>query len=491
MKTLKNLVLVSLFILLFGSAAGAQEYIFRYKEDAVMPLSADFEHEHIARSFYSSDDETELQRLFEAGVIEYYVPDAEVWLMDDASDPQFINKQKDYEFKWTNAVGVVNNGRYDGRGVRVGIIDTGLAGGHEDIDYTKVVATRDITVEKETDNGAFDVTDYQGHGTAVAGVIAAKTNNNIGVSSLAPGVELVIVKAFAGSSKSTSVKYLISGLDYAAAQGCDVINMSVGTEGYDNPNTAIRVMREMIDEISAEGVIVIAAAGNHNTEADQARYKDIESPLMYPGAFENVISVAAINNDGDYTVFSYHNKMVDIAACGESVTVLNWSNTTGTFPQSGTSFSSPYVASVAALVKQIDPDIDVNGFRELLAETAIDAGDPGWDIHYGYGIVNVGKIMDRLLGPDIEVGSITPDGRYKFTSQIVNNGFDRYELMDIWCVEDEDGTQYNTRVETTVVEPRSSVKSESYRGMLTVKHMVWSREDLEPLCPAEEHETGF
>ena len=490
MKFVKSLFLTGLMALLFCSAAYAQDYIFRYRDGLVMPMSLEMEQNHLSGAIYLSDDEEELRRLYEAGVIEYYGPDATVELMDVADDLGY-ERQRGYEYRLTNAIGVVNNGIYNGSGVKVGIIDTGIVNGHPDINYSKIVGRRDVTA-KENDPKANvnDVTDYQGHGTMVAGMISAVTNNACGLSSLASGADLMVIKAFPGNSNTTAVSNLILGLDYAIRQGCDVINMSVGAKEDANNAAAIKSMKEIIDNAANRGIIVVAAAGNHDSTTNNKNDLNKDSPFMYPGAFNNVISVASVDSNGSYSSFSYHNSFVDVAACGGSVHVLDFKNLapSGYKTDSGTSFSSPYMASVAALVKQIEPEADVNRFRSLLQATSQDMGAPGWDTFYGFGIVNVGKIMDTLLGRKITVSGISFDSEsFTASATITNSGFDSYTVTDIWASSSDGFPQYNQKTAAVELAPRS-VNTSQYTSLDTVTHMVWFKDSLEPLCPADRYE---
>lgn len=488
MKFLKSILLTGLFSLILCGTAGAQDFIFKYSDNVVMPMSMEMEQDHLSGSFYLSDDEAELRRLLEAGIIEYYGPDAEVRLMDAANDAGYA-RQRNYEFKITNSVGVVNNGTYDGRGVRVGIIDTGLAAEHPDIDYSKVVAKRNVTVDANEPE-AEDVTDYWGHGTNVAGVIAAATDNETGLSSLAHGADLVIIKAFSGKpsgssgeSATTSVSVLLKAIDYAVNQGCEIINMSSGFPMNSGNKVAAQSMEVTINNAYQKGVIFVASAGNYSSERNDP---NADSPLLYPAAFPNTISVASVDNTGNCSTFSYHNKMVDVTACGTGVSLLTAAG--GTSTGSGTSFSAPFVASVAALVKQIEPQCDTDRFRALLAATAQDAGEPGRDTFYGFGIVNVGRLMDRLLGRRISVSEVSYDPE-TFTANaiITNSGFDSYRIKDIWKIisNTDGGSQSVVRTETVDLAPRSDVIV-NRTSIHDISHMVWMADSLEPLCPVSD-----
>lgn len=506
MKFLKSFLIANIFAMLLCAAAMAEGYIFKYSEDVyargdVMPMSVESGQRQLYDEFYYSEDEDELKRLLEAGIIDYYGPDCDVWLMDDTNDPD-SDLQAAYELNVANAVSVVNNGKYDGRGVTVGIIDTGLKPGLADIDYTHVKAQRDITPGAKNPD---DATDIIGHGTAVTGIVAAVTNNGVAVSSLAPGVDLVVIKVFPDRAVSdpeygaTSVSNLLLGLQYAEEQGCDVINMSVGTlESSSNKNT-LNSMNIIIDRLSAKGTIVVASAGNHDKSHPQNHKQD--SPMMYPAAFDNVISVSSVGLDGSYASYTYHNSQVDIAAPGggggtnDGVTVLDFNSVTGTKSQQGTSFASPLVAAAAALTKQVareqGGDVDIAEFKSLLAETAVDVGEPGRDKYYGYGVLNVGGLMDRMLGNELVVQTelrLEKLGNNNvLVCEVTNNGFDIVEVMDIWYL--DDGNQGGMDIRDPGILPRgTAVLTMQLNPFYKTVHMLWDPETLEPLCKKQIYE---
>ncbi len=490
MKMIKYLIsaAAALTLLMLSAGAEASGFIFKYSDDAPQPPVFDFEAEYFDMNIYFTDDEAGILRLAEKGYIDYYERDAEVSLPDDPvpevspaalpNDGIRAEHQMNYEFKLTNALGILNNNiavgdspSLRGQGVRVGVIDTGIGQNHPDINYEKVTQY-DVFTRKAVAN------DTKGHGTAVAGVIAAVTDNEIGLASLAPEAELVVVKVYQDGVQTTSTSNILKGIQYAVAEGCDVINISSGMGEIND--TGFRSMGEYIDKISEEyGIIVIASAGNHDEKRDPDPYPS-DSELSYPAAWENVISVAAIDDSGNRAWFSYHNMEVDTTACGLNVQVLTRTGGYGT--NSGTSFSAPFISSVAALVKQIDRSVDVNRFRTLLELTSVDVGQKGKDASFGYGIVDVGAMIDYLLDAanSISVGEIQQSDS-EFSVTVVNSANEPVELIDSWS-SDFNG-QASSESRTVTVQPGENVLT--YSGMGDIRHFVWLKESIRPLCPVQ------
>jgi len=169
-----------------------------------------------------------------------------------------------------------------GRGVTVGIIDTGVAD-HPDL----AVAGGENTVQGERpdqwrDNGA-------GHGTHVAGIVAARGRKGSGVRGLAPAVKLRSYRVFGKGSEGASNFAILKAIDRAVADGCDLINMSLGGPQPDDATSAA------IADARAQGVLVIAAAGN-----------DGRGPVNYPGAEQLAIGVSAMGRTGTFPGDSTH-----------------------------------------------------------------------------------------------------------------------------------------------------------------------------------------
>ncbi len=220
-----------------------------------------------------------------------------------------------------------------------------------------------------------DPMDVLGHGTHVAGIIAAVTNNSIGVAGVCPQCKIMATRLIyqdindAGLLIETDFEVAIL---YAVDNGADVINMSIGHEA-----ALIDLVDGIIEELhfaDAAGVVLVAAAGNFGTNEE-----------VYPAAFEEVIAVAATNRNNQRAWFSSYGDWVDISAPGESILSLLPNN--GYAYKSGTSMSAPHVAGVAALLKSVNPALGSQEIKQLLYDGSIPFNPPS-NVPIGSGIVN-------------------------------------------------------------------------------------------------------
>jgi thermitase len=212
--------------------------------------------------------------------------------------------------------------------IRIAILDTGVDQDHEDL--AKIVANKNFTSSSTVD-------DRYGHGTHVAGIAAASTNNSKGVAGLGYNCAIMNGKVL-GDTGSGSYSGIASGIIWAADNGAKVINMSLG--GTSSSST----LQQAVDYAWNKGVVVVAAAGNSNTSA-----------MFYPAAYTNCIAVAATEQNDARASFSNYGNWVDVAAPGVSIysTLPNHSNSIGGTNYgslSGTSMASPLVAGLAGLV---------------------------------------------------------------------------------------------------------------------------------------------
>ncbi|AXR07871.1 S8 family serine peptidase [Salinimonas sediminis] len=252
------------------------------------------------------------------------------------------------------------------------VIDTGYNRGHADLPNTNG------GVSGNANNSAVGnwYNDGNGHGTHVAGTIAAYDNSQ-GVVGVYPGVDLHIVKIFDDNGTWTYASDIVGAIDQCKSAGANVVNMSLGGAGSSSAENA--AMQGFADD----GILLVAAAGN-----------DGNSSQSYPASYDAVMSVAAVDSNANHASYSQYNSAVEIAGPGSSVYSTYPTNTYATL--SGTSMATPHVVGAAALVWSYFPQCSNTQIRSALNATAQDRGASGRDNYYGYGIVKVANAVDYL-----------------------------------------------------------------------------------------------
>lgn len=270
---------------------------------------------------------------------------------------------------------------FAGDNVRVAVIDSGVNAEHEDL-KSRVVAQEnfshsDTSVSDPSLIDPNNVADKNGHGTMVAGIVAAQTGNHAGIAGIS-NADLVSLKVVDGKNGSTL--YMIRAIKAAVDKyHCDVINMSLTFNSY------LSSVKEAIDYALSKGVIVVAANGNTSSTVtdENGNINFVRYPAGYPG----VIGVGSVDKTKKHYSSSAANESVDVCAPGRSVSSTVLSGGYGT--NTGTSFASPHVAGAAALLKGILPKLTGEQFQVLIQETSSDLGTAGWDEKYGYGLLNI------------------------------------------------------------------------------------------------------
>ncbi len=215
--------------------------------------------------------------------------------------------------------------RSKGDGVTVAILDSGVDATHPDL-AGKVTANLDMT----------DVHDGSGtHGTHVAGIAAATTNNGVGVAAVGWNVSLLSIKVL-DVEGSGFTSWVINGIDEAVNRGAKVINLSLATTIFEQQ------LQDAVNRAYSRGVLVVAAAGNNDDQGGTST-----SP-KYPAAMNHVLSVAATVESGAVAPFSRRGPLVDLAAPGNGLVTTTTGG--GYTVASGTSVASPMVAGAAALL---------------------------------------------------------------------------------------------------------------------------------------------
>ncbi|MGB7062106.1 MAG: S8 family serine peptidase [Candidatus Zixiibacteriota bacterium] len=290
---------------------------------------------------------------------------------------------------WTNPGEIPDNGRDDDHN---GFVD----------DFYGWDFSGNTAESIEEDN---DPTDYYGHGTHCAGIVAGAGDNGIGISGVSTPCKIMAIKSFPNALFSLSAKSIV----YAADMGCDVINMSWG-----GPLPS-RVIEDALDYAVDRGVLPIAAAGNSGGE-----------DRFYPASLPQAFSVGASNSDDEVTHFSTYGDHIEVVAPGEDILSLRADNTdmyaqggaSGIEPNvyivnsayylcNGTSMASPCAVGVAAYILAASPGISNQRVKAIIEQSADDiifpyGGDslysPGKDIYSGHGRVNLNSALQLLSG---------------------------------------------------------------------------------------------
>lgn len=245
--------------------------------------------------------------------------------------------------------------------VVIAVLDSGVDFTHEDL------------VNKGT--GALD--DYR-HGTQVAGVVTANTNNATGLAGVCPLCQIMSVKVLsstgAGSDSTVAV-----GIIQAADNGAKVINLSLG--GYATTTT----MNNAVNYAWNKGVVIVGAGGNDNT-----------SMSFYPAAHSNVVAVGATSYHEGKAVYSNYGSWLDISAPGDDIytTLMNG----GYEYISGTSLAAPHVAALAGLIFSAKPGLTNQQVVDIITSSADDLGAAGKDDYFGYGRINAYKALQMATG---------------------------------------------------------------------------------------------
>ncbi|MDX1250787.1 MAG: S8 family serine peptidase [Gammaproteobacteria bacterium] len=245
-----------------------------------------------------------------------------------------------------------------GNGVTVAILDTGVDPNHPDL------AGQMVAGWNMYDNNS-DSSDVHGHGTQVAGVVAASSNNSQGVASIAWQAKVMPVR-ISQPDGYASLSTIANGLIWAADNGARVANISYGVSGSAAVQSAAQYMRN-------KGGVVVVAGGNSGVYDATA-----------PNA--TMISVAATNSSDTRPSWSTYGEFIDISAPGAGI----WTTAKGGgySAPSGTSFASPATAGVVTLIKSANPALSPAQVEDILKSTADDLGTAGYDTYYGHGRIN-------------------------------------------------------------------------------------------------------
>ncbi len=337
--------------------------------------------EMIREGLCLTEDLQTAQELVDSGIAEFYEPNYILTVQDGPSytPSQWNLLAVKIEAAWEH---IDYEGGFDmqGDGVAVAVIDSGVYRDHPDFNKDNILENYCLADDDPSDEG------WEGwHGTFVAGIIAARVNNDLGIDGLTPNV--VIMPVSVTNNGQTTTDKVIAAIEYAIEEKADVINISIGGSNYSE------LLEETCQRAVDAGIIVVAAAGNY--------LSGVKSPdnYMYPASYDCVVSVSACKQDGGGgtainavfdSSYSYFNNKVTVSAPGTDI--LSLFTDGGTYTSKGTSFSAPHVSSMAAMAKQRNKALSPAVFETLLEESTDDLGDSGYDIYYGHGFVNIEKL---------------------------------------------------------------------------------------------------
>ncbi|MDP2672124.1 MAG: Ig-like domain-containing protein [Candidatus Daviesbacteria bacterium] len=348
--------------------------------------------------------------------VEYAEPNILGQLQDTPNDP-FLTNQWFLPKIAASSAWDISKGNSN---VVVAVIDSGVKADHEDL-IGKIVPGYNYY-----DNNT-DTSDKNGHGTGVVGVVAASTNNGIGVASLGRDIAVMpLVVCSTGCSAYGTTKSLV----YAVDHGAKAANISIAW------GSSVSSMHDAIYYAWDKGVITVAAAGNYAM-----------TPLVYP-ASEPIVISAGMTDPSDTWIGSNYGANLDIVAPGLSI--YTTTKIGGYAPFSGTSFSSPLTAALVALIYSAKPDLTTQQVTDIITSTADKVGGAtydsnGWNDHYGFGRINAGAALQKAVGstappPDTAAPNIvitfptagsTISGIIDFTADVTDNvGVTKVEF---WC----------------------------------------------------------
>jgi subtilisin len=301
-------------------------------------------------------------------------PDVKIHILDYASE-----LDNTWGVKRIGA-GDVHSAGNEGDGIKVAVLDTGIDYNHPEL--SGVYAGGYDFVNKDE-----DPMDDEGHGTHVAGTIAA-ARNGYGVVGVAPKVKLYALKVL-DANGSGSFSNVIAALQWCVENGVQITNNSYGSSK--DPGT---IVKEAFDAAYNAGILHVASAGNSGNPTGRG------DNVGYPARYTSVIAVAATTKTDSRASYSSTGPDVELAAPGSAInsTLLGG----GYGEMSGTSMASPHVAGAAALVWYANPTWSNEQVRQRLIETAEDLGPSGRDPYYGYGLVRADLAVGSAPSPEPE-----------------------------------------------------------------------------------------
>ncbi|MBT5421137.1 MAG: S8 family serine peptidase, partial [Candidatus Cloacimonetes bacterium] len=350
--------------------------------------------------------------------IDYIQPNYLSGLYLSPNDPEFPNQQVNLDNcnipqSWDYSVG--------NEQIIVGIIDSGIYFDHPDLQNNIFINQDEIPNDGiDNDNngyiddvngwdfvdapelGSIALGDYThqdnnpedelGHGTHVAGIISADSNNDVGITGISWNSKLLIIRS---GFKTLNGGYLqdddaAAGIIYAADMGAGVINLSWGDTNYS------QIIADACYYAYNKGSIIVVAAGNEGAT--------VEHQVVYPAQLSTTLAIGAVDSYKNLASFSSYGPQIDIVAPGQLILSTYDLTPENLYKeQSGTSMAAPFVSGAIALLLAVDPGLDFSEVRGRLISTADDLGVEGFDNIFGNGMLDVYSLLTETSYPIIEI----------------------------------------------------------------------------------------
>ncbi len=311
------------------------------------------------------------------------VNDCPIVIQKTVNDPLFSSQTNLNQINIPQAWDVTT-----GKDITIALIDTGIAKQHEDLVGKLWVNVKEIPNNHRDDdgNGYVDdvngynfrqnnnnIADDNGHGTSVASVIAANTNNATGIAGINWRAKIMVLKALneLGGGEYTHVAQAIR---YAVDNGAKLINMSFGT--YLNNNE----LEQAVNYAGSKGIAVIAAAGNNG-----------QNRLLYPAAYLDVIAVGAVDSAGARASFSNFGAGLDVMAPGLNIVAANYERSDAYSSNSGTSYAAAHITGLVSLILSLYPSLSPQEIRTIIRESTKSKSN---SMEYGEGIIDAALVFN-------------------------------------------------------------------------------------------------
>lgn len=315
---------------------------------------------------------------------------------EEPNDALYKPYQWDFPLTKTNAGWSITKGSSD---VIIAVVDTGIDLNHKDLKDK-------LTKGYNAINPGQQPTDDVGHGTHVAGVIGATTNNKEGIAGMTWYNPIMPVKVLDNTGAGTSYS-VAEGIIWATDNGAKVINLSLGNYAQG------AFLHDAVKYANDHDVVIVAATGNDNT-----------AQPGYPAAYPEVFAVSATNQDLSKAPYSNYGDYVDVVAPGTTIASSYPNNQYAAL--SGTSMASPHVAALAGLIRSVNPALRNTDVYAIMRESVEDLGSPGKDAYFGYGQINVEQALKLAQQRGQGQGSTQPMATTPEQPRPIKNRFERW-----------------------------------------------------------------